>query len=183
MNEQVEVYLTSTPPERMRFLFVDPDDTSCIVIVFFFWRPYRVDVLRDDGKIYVAPKNAEVVKDRLKYNYEQLGSLPTCADDQGANYVDRDAHLIYFVLKGKDRIELKYREQVILSFNFPTLTPEEVFGIGIIENMAALLNVPEAKVRVVKIVAATGGRRKRSTGSDVEVEIGNEPSESKWVAI
>lgn len=46
------------------------------------------------------------------------------------------------------------------------------------ENLAAFLNIPLTKVRVMSVVSASGnGRRKRSEGGiNVVIEIGDEPS-------
>ena len=167
---------------------MDPDESSCVVISFYYTNPNRIDVYiesEDGSTTRKYPKNGKDVNGRFVLDYvpnEEFESIkPTCDDDVGSNFIHRDARLLYFVLKGKDKIQLVRHEQIIVSFFFPTMTPEEVFGEGIIENMAAMLNVPPNKVRIVKIVASTDGtRRKRSTGSLAQVEIGDEPSTSKF---
>ena len=64
----------------------------------------------------------------------------------------------------------------------PALSETDFFGDNIIQNLASFLNIPLNKVRVVNVVSASGGagRRKRSTGIVVEVEIGDEPSSCKF---
>jgi hypothetical protein len=68
-----------------------------------------------------------------------------------------------------------------VSFGLPALTVAEFYGDNIIENLAAFLNIPLTKVRIINVVSASGnGRRKRSTsGVTVVVEIGDEPSTGK----
>ena len=62
------------------------------------------------------------------------------------------------------------------------MTVEDFYGANIVENLAAFLNIPLTKVRVVNVISENGGsgRRKRNTdGTTVEVEIGDEPASGK----
>ena len=80
-------------------------------------------------------------------------------------------------------MEVITQEVIIVSFGLPAMTVEDFYGANIIENLAAFLNIPLTKVRVVNVVSENGGSRRRkrnSGGTTVEVEIGNEPASGKW---
>ena len=179
----------------MRFLFVDPDNKSCIVAAIYYTQPNRIDIYieYEDGSTHrVTPVNGRFVTDNgkerfiLDYvaNEDVEATRPTCADPMGSNFIHRDARIVYFVLKGRDKILVVRSEQIIVSFNMPTVTEDEFFASDVIlENLAALLNVLPTMVRTVKVISsADGSRRKRSTeqgGITVTVEIGKTPADSK----
>ena len=79
---------------------------------------------------------------------------------------------------GPEQIDIKTAETIIVSFGLPALTVSDFFGDNLVENLAAFLNIPLTKVRIMNVVSAAGsGRRKRSTdGITVNVEIGDEPA-------
>lgn len=70
------------------------------------------------------------------------------------------------------------QDTIIVSFGLPAMTVDDFFGDNLVENLAAFLNIPLTKVRIMNVVSeSSSGRRKRSTdGITVEVEIGNEPT-------
>ena len=117
-------------------------------------------------------------------NNETANNSPSCAiSDNGDNYVDRDARLLYLIIKEADKIRVVRTDVVIVSFMLPAMPVKEFFGPRLIENLAGILNVAQDKVRIVKVVAEDSGRRKRATGTIVEVEIGPQPATSKRVHI
>ena len=184
----------------MRFVFVNPDEDSCIVIAIYHTKPNRPDIYveDDDGSTTrVTPVNGRFVQDGdterfiLDYiaNEEVENTRPTCADNYpiGSNFIHRDARIVYFVLRGqlKKKILMILSEQIIIDYNLPTLTEEEFYASDIyLINLAGMLNVTPDKVRITRIVAsADGTRRRRSTGQQegitVTLEIGNPPTESE----
>jgi hypothetical protein len=87
------------------------------------------------------------------------------------------------IIKGTHVIDVKTQESVIVTFGMPSLTVDQFFGDGIVENLANFLGIPVNKVRVVNVVSASNsGRKKRSTGGiTVEIEIGDEPVSSRHI--
>lgn len=179
----VSVYLSSTQPDELRFFMLEAEDTECVIVSFYYLNPNRIDVFTHNGAQNVWPKNSVNDNGVFKIvNEDGVDYMPTCADDSGANYLDRDARLIYFVLKGQDKIVLKRANVVIVSFGLPAMSADDFFSSNIIENLAGMLNVPLNMVRVVKIVEDTSsGRKRRSTSTTVIVEIGEDPPNSKFI--
>ena len=200
------IYMTSTTPDKMRFLFVNPDaspdvsedEESCIVIGVYHTKINRPDIYleHDDGSTSrVTPVNGRYVKDGqterfildFVANEDVEATRPKCtaAFGPGSNFLHRDARIVYFLLRGWQRIKMILSEQVVVSYFLPTVTEDEFFESDILLlNLAALLNVPPNKVRAVNVVAsADGTRRRRSTGQQegitVTLEIGNEPADSE----
>ncbi|XP_052245987.1 fibrocystin-L-like isoform X3 [Dreissena polymorpha] len=181
----VSVYLTSVQPDKMRYFMMDGQADSCVVVSFYYQNPNRIDVYTDGGSHYELPKNGKYETKGGKQIFKLLNDpgvdyIPTCSDPHGSNYIDRDARLQYFVLKGNAEIQLSKANVVIVSFGLPAMTVEEFFGANIVENLAAMLNIPLEKVRVVSIVSSAGsGRKRRSTSTlAVVLEIGDEPPAS-----
>lgn len=84
-------------------------------------------------------------------------------------------------MKGPQAIDVISQDTIIVSFGLPALSVDEFFGENLVENLAAFLNIPLTKVRIMNVVSeSSSGRRKRSAGGiTVEVEIGDEPSSGK----
>jgi hypothetical protein len=104
---------------------------------------------------------------------------PQLANGTGTNYYDKDRGEITFIIMGPEQIDIKSADTIIVSFGIPALTVADFYGDNLVENLAAFLNIPLTKVRIMNVVSAAGnGRRKRrsSNGITVEVEIGDEPA-------
>lgn len=106
---------------------------------------------------------------------------PQLSNDTGTNYFDKETGELTIIIKGPQRVDVKTLESVIVTFGMPSLTVDQFFGEGIVENLANFLGIPLNKVRVVNVVSASKkGRKKRSTdGITVEIEIGDEPVTSE----
>ena len=90
---------------------------------------------------------------------------------------ERGEHTI--IIRGSTPVEVITQEVIIVSFGLPAMTVEDFYGANIVENLAAFLNIPLTKVRVVNVVSESSGSRRRRRNSDgisVEVEIGDEPT-------
>ena len=178
---QADIYLTSTTPDRLKFSFVAPAPTACNLLVVYYSLPNRIDVYVDG--VFKMPTNGDydkfgkykLVNEKPKEEY-----IPSCAtSENGDNYIDRENKEVYLVLKGSSKAVLHRSPQLMVSFFLPAMTPEEFFGEKLIENLAAILNIPQDRVRIVDVVSANEGRRKRATGTEVTAEIGPEPTRGK----
>ena len=150
-----------------------------------------MDAFADDGMERVYPKNRrETASGRfLLENDLSKDYRPKCSDSNdvsGANYIDRDRNLLYILIRGSDMIRVTRSKVVIVSFSLPFMSPEEFFDEeNIVTAIAAILDIPLTKLRIVTVVReqpSTGGRRKRETGSGttVQIEIGDPPATSKF---
>ena len=101
---------------------------------------------------------------------------------------ERGEHTI--IIRGSTPVEVITQEVIIVSFGLPAMTVVDFYGANIVENLAAFLNIPLTKVRVVNVVSELSGSRRRRRNSDgisVEVEIGDEPTSgilhSEWLKL
>lgn len=181
----VQIYFSSTQPDKMRFALLDAID-ECIVIGVYYLNPNRMDVYVDEE--YILPNNGEynANNDFVLKNEDGVDYTPTCDEQNGANYIDRDAHIVYIAVKGgteiDNAIQLKRADVILVSFGFPALREEDFFNDDtIIKNLANLLGITLDKIRVVKVIPASSRRRRRSTdtGITAELEIGDSPTPSK----
>jgi len=105
---------------------------------------------------------------------------PQIVNGTGTNYFDRDRGELTFIIQGQQRIDIVSRKTIIVSFSLPAMTESEFFGTNIIENIAAFLNIPLSKVRIMSVVSETAARKRRSeSGITAVLEIGDEPVDSK----
>jgi hypothetical protein len=84
-------------------------------------------------------------------------------------------------VKGQEDIDVVSQETVIMSFGLPALTSTELFGENIVEYLAAFLDIPLTKIRVVNIVRESGNKRRKRSENDgsIIIEIGDEPKLGK----
>lgn len=52
-----------------------------------------------------------------------------------------------------------------------SVSTDDFFKENIVSNLAALLNIPKSKIRVMKVVSANGNRRRRRSGSLSYIEV------------
>ena len=107
---------------------------------------------------------------------------PKLSDATGTNKVDHERGEHTIIIKGPTPVEVITHPMIIVSFGLPAMTIEDFYGANIVENVAAFLNIPLTDVRVVNVVSENSKRRRHkrnSEGTQVEVEIGDEPSLSK----
>ncbi|XP_053409194.1 fibrocystin-L-like isoform X2 [Mercenaria mercenaria] len=182
-GKNVSIYFSSTQPDLIRFALIRAGDDKCAVVALYYLNPNRIDVYIEDGTKHVLPTNGEIDANnnfRLK-NEEGVSYIPTCSNDHGSNYIDREARLIYFVIKGGTRtIFLKRANVIVVAFGFPSVSEEDFFDSDrMIQNIAALLNIAVNKIRIVKIISESSGRRRRAAeGMTVLFEIGDGPTEN-----
>ncbi|XP_052286416.1 fibrocystin-L-like [Dreissena polymorpha] len=178
-GEDFLMHFTSTTPEKMRYRLLNVGPNEGVKLTVWYSRPNRLDLFVDG--VYKMATNAHIdgngryiIKMPTGNEYE-----PMIVNGTGTNFFDKDRGELTFIIQGPQRIDVVSQQTVIVSFSIPALTVEEFyFGANIIENIAAFLNIPLTKVRIVNVVSASSanGRRKRSSdGIIVEFEIGNEP--------
>ncbi|ESO84871.1 hypothetical protein LOTGIDRAFT_131466, partial [Lottia gigantea] len=174
-----DIYFTGTTPQHLRFYLLDTESTQGIRVGVWYATPNRLDV-HVNGQ-YVVPNNGEMKDGRLvlKPSSTSVEFMPAVSQPSGSNYVKRDENMMFFVIKGSDRIDITLASVVVVSFSLPEMTIDEFFGENLIQNMAAFLGVDPRKVRIVDVVREdSGSRRKRQTGSiKLIIEIGDEPDD------
>ena len=180
--------LTSTNPQKFAFHLLNSDDQQAIVVGMIYTNPQRLDVYiyQDGENVYVAPKNAYYVGSDLLYrSLDPTGPddqfHPTLSDPHGANFYDRTTKQLYITIRGSKTHKVLISPVIMLSMTV-TISPEDFFNEDkLTTNLAALLDIPKSKIRVVNVVRETN-RRKRSSSSNenisFDVEIGDSPVNS-----
>ena len=78
-------------------------------------------------------------------------------------FPSRDESMIFWTQCGASEVQIETKDVFIVSFTLPAMSDAEFFGEGIVENLAAFLNMDPGKVIVILYVLITckgGGDRK-----------------------
>jgi hypothetical protein len=105
--------------------------------------------------------------------------IPALTEPQGANYFDPNSGHLYLIVKGPSTIEIKTQPIVILKLGM-TVPIENFFEANVVGNLAGLLGIDPANIRVTNIVreGSVSGRKKRAEGDvlGMDFEIGPPPA-------
>jgi cysteine-rich repeat protein len=158
---------TGDPPEEMSFDLLSATakhtrgtfgDDWAVVLEVRFPGPERINV-------YV---NGKVVLPSASKSAVTLASLP------GANHIGHD-RVLSFLVRGADRVQL--RAVPVVQVGLVVAVPiDDFFAESFVSNMAAVLGINPARVRVVSIVPGNGRRRllddsRRLSATSVVTEI------------
>lgn len=163
-NKSYDIYLTSTPPNQLRFRILNADASFKVRLSMHYFSSNRIDLYVNNS--FVAPTNA----------YYQNGNMflrdpatninmfkPTYSSAPGSNVFIKSDSKIYFAMSGSEFIDLKIGPVLFLRFGMPAITPDQFFDpANVVSNFAALLNIDPKLIRSVQIVRASS--RKRDTG-------------------
>ena len=144
----------------------------------------RSDVYCKEGIERHYPKcTRRLDDDRLVYeNKPAAECMPTPDDGACANYIDRDDRLLYFIVKGDEMIIIKRAKIVVVVLWLPDIKLDDFYKENLIRNIAALLGVTADKIRILRAISGgSGNRRKReaNSGTEFQIEVGDEPPPSK----
>ncbi|XP_060567723.1 fibrocystin-L-like [Ruditapes philippinarum] len=181
-----KIHFTRTTPRKMRYRLLNTGPSEGIKLTVWYSRPNRLDVFVNGD--FIIASNARI--DRFGRYILSMSRgvefIPQLANISGTNYFDRSRGEITFIVKGKAQIDIISQETFIVSFGFPALSYSELFGQSIVEHLAAFLDIPLTKVRIVNVVSESiNGRSKRSEDDNmvIEIEIGNEPKQEMNMTI
>jgi hypothetical protein len=171
-NRSYDIYLTSTPPNQLRFRILNADSSFKVRLSMYYSTSNRVDLYRN-GR-FVEPTNADYVNGNMVLRDPQsnLNSfMPTLNSPSGTNLMYRLDRKFYFSHSGADVIELRIAPLVYVRFGVPAITPDAFFNTEtIVSNFASLLNIDPARIRRVEIVResiSSGRRRRQSSLNDL----------------
>ena len=183
-NHSYDVYLTATPPNKLRFRIIQSNNAFKIRLSMSYTTSNNINVYRASN--LMLPSNADnstgtiVLKDP-QGNTNQY--MPTFSSPSGTNYMDRTAKKIYFSIDGNanNYIDLVISEEIFLSFGVGAISTSSFFNTAtIVSNVAALLGVSPSMIKKVQIVSASGTSKRSSRqvsnqASTLTVIIGNDP--------
>jgi hypothetical protein len=168
-NKNFDVYLTSTPPNQLRFRILDVDSSFKIRLSMYYFTSNRIDLYKNN--IFTDPTNAYYSNGNmiLKDPSSDLKSyMPTYQNSSGTNLFVKANRKIYFAMGGSDFIDLKIASVLVIKFGVPAITEDAFFNSDtLVQNFADLLGVDPSKIRRVEIVRET--RRKRISNSIVQI--------------
>ena len=73
---------------------------------------------------------------------------------------------------GEGVVDIIIKEVVMVSLTLPPMTIDDFFGENIISNLAAFLDVPASKIRIVNVVRETSSRKRNTDTTTIQIEIG-----------
>ncbi|XP_067676837.1 fibrocystin-L-like isoform X2 [Haliotis asinina] len=174
-GDKSDIYFTGTSPHVLRLQLINADNTKSARVGVYYSERHRLDVYVGDN--FILPNNAEMKNG--KYSYKNGITNTQCLPDpktatHGENCMIQDEGMMFVNLRGSVPVEIRTTIQYVVGMTF--LTEEEFFGENIVLNLARFLKVDISMVRVVKIVRASGSRRRRAvTETTVVLEYGDPP--------
>ena len=170
---------TSIPPQNFRIHFPHNDDGNAVKIKIWFPKQQRLDIYINGQ--FMEPNNRNFSAEGYKLNPPDDSYIPLLTEPNGANYFDPGTGHLHLLVKGPDVISIKTQPVVVLKLGM-TVDIENFFEENVVGNLAGLLGIDPANIRVTNIVReGSVGRKKRSTGetvTGVEFEIGPPPSDT-----
>jgi len=172
-----EVQLTSVPPIQMRFRLNNNEGGDPVLLKFFFQKPQRIDIYVGDQFIY--PNNIDLTSDSfamLPANDDFIPKLDSQVE--GENYFDPTTGFLYLLLRGTAPVDYRIQPSVVTKVG-ATIDMDNFFEGDVAGNIAALLGIDPANIRVTNVVRE--GKRKRrfaptwDNSEDVILEMTIEP--------
>ncbi|XP_046549966.1 LOW QUALITY PROTEIN: fibrocystin-L-like [Haliotis rubra] len=174
-GDNSDIYFTGTSPQVLRLQLLNADNTKSARVGVYYAERHRLDVYV--GDTYIIPNNGEMKNGKFAYKSDITNTqcLPDPATaTHGENCMIQEEGMMFVNLRGSTPVEIRTTNQFVVGLTF--MTEEEFFGENIVQNLAKFLNVDPSKVRIVKIVRASGSRRRRAvTETRVVVEYGDPP--------
>lgn len=166
-NHSFDIYLTSTPPQTLRFRILHADESFKVRLSMHYFTSMRIDLYLN-GK-YTKPSNAYYENGHMElqaYNSSDISLYkPSVGSPSGMNLYHKPNRKVYFAMDGTSDIELKIAPVLFVRFGVPAVTPEQFFSKNtIVGNFAYLLDIPPSKIRRVEIIRAS--KRKRNADGD-----------------
>ena len=178
-NMMYEIHLTSTPPIHMRYRLKHNDGGDPVLMKIFFPKPQRIDVFA--GERYVAPENIDLTSDKFAMfpaNDKYIPSLESQVE--GANYFDPTTGYLYLLLRGTTTVDYKIQPSVVTKIG-ATIDMDNFFEGDVAGNIAALLGINPANIRVTNVIREGSSRKKRESIENVEIEVTIEPEPVQYL--
>ena len=166
-DKNFDIYLTSTPPDQLRFRVLNADSSFKARLSMHYFTPNRIDLYKNNE--FVAPTNAYYSKGNMLLT-DPSSNLsyykPTYNNTSGTNLFAKNDRKVYFTIGGGDVIDLKMTKVLNIKFGVPAVTEDAFFNsANLVQNLADLLGVDASKIRKVEIVRATSRKRRNARDS------------------
>ena len=178
---EYEIVMSSIPPQNFKFHILhngdaeNPGDPTRVKM--WFPKQQRLDVYTDTR--YIPPMNKDfgdtVGHTLLPSEDKWIPSLTSSSNCD--NYFDPNTGHLYLIVKGPSTCDIKTQPVVILKLGITVPEAEFFNPDSIVGNIAGLLGIPAANIRVTNIVREGSVRRKRSGETlDLQFEIAPAPA-------
>ena len=175
---EYEVMMTSIPPQNFKFHILHNDGGDAVRIKMWFPKQQRLDIYTE-GR-YIPPMNKDfTVIDGHKLLPPDDKYIPALTDNNCMNYFDPNTGHLYLIVKGPATCDIKTQPVVVLKMGV-TVDEAEFFNPDtIVANIAGLLGIDPANIRVTNIVREGSVRRKKRAAEtlDLQFEIAEPPSD------
>lgn len=166
-DKNFDIYLTSTPPDQLRFRVLNADSSFKARLSMHYFTPNRIDLYKNNE--FVAPTNAYYSKGNMLLT-DPSSNLsyykPTYNNTSGTNLFAKNDRKVFFTIGGGDVIDLKMTKVLNIKFGVPAVTEDAFFNsANLVQNLADLLGVDASKIRKVEIVRATSRKRRNARDS------------------
>ena len=165
---EYEIMFTSIPPQNFRIHMLYNDGGDAMRAKIWFPKQQRYDIYVNG--MFMNPNN----KDFNKADYALLPPgdehIPALTEAPGSNYFDPNTGHLYLIVNGPSTIDIKTQPIVILKLGM-TVPIENFFEENIIGNLAGLLGIDPANIRVTKIVREGSVTRLAGHGRMLQPEV------------
>ena len=172
-NKNFDIYLTSTPPNQLRFRVLNANSNFKARISMYYFSPMRIDLYRNDT--YIAPTNAYYKNGNMMLNDPDTNItryMPTYNNTIGTNLFYKPARKMFFTIGGADYIDLKIAPVLFVKFGVPPTTEDAFFNTDtLVQNFADLLGIDASRIRRVEIIRATGRRKRDATSDEIHIAL------------
>jgi hypothetical protein len=160
-----DIYLSSTPPNQLRFRILNADPSFKITISVYYFTSNRIDVYKNDR--FVLPTNGYYENGFMKFNDTSANLtsfMPTVNSPSGTNLAVRSHRRVYATIGGSDYIDFIIAAAVVLKFGAAGITPEQFYNPKtVVQNLCDLLQMDCKLVRQVNIVRQPSRKRQLET--------------------
>lgn len=171
------IHFTSTTPQKIRLHLPNAKKHQSIRVAIFWGLEQPVHAYVNH-KIVLATNE---VQENGKVNYKRVAGdfIPNLSDKIGSNWFNINQRTVYVIVRGGDIVTLKLKaDSVILKLGM-TVSVEEFYGKNVVEYLRIYLGLEPSQVKVMNVVSDNRRRRKRSTQTEVVIEIGNHELDTK----
>jgi len=166
---EYEVMMTSIPPQNFKFHMLYNDGGDAVRVKMWFPKQQRLDVYTE-GR-YIPPMNKDFsVTDGHKLKPADDMFIPSLADNNCNNYFDPNTGHLYLIVQGPATCDIKTQPVVVLKLGI-TVNEDEFFDAdSIVGNIAGLLGIPAANIRVTNIVREGSVRRRKRAAEQLNLQ-------------
>ena len=181
-GQEYEVVMSSIPPQNFKFHMLHNGDVenpgAPVRVKMWFPKQQRLD-LYTDGR-YIPPMNKDFsVTDGHSLLPSDDKFIPSIDSSSNCdNYFDPNTGHLYLIVKGPSTCDVKTQPVVILKLGITVPEAEFFDADSIVGNIAGLLGIPAANIRVTNIVREGSVRKRRSAETlDLQFEIAPAPAD------